>query len=190
MQPCGSPSVTSRDASAQTIDIAPVSPDECAALAQVHVQAWRDAYADLMSADYLASLSVERREAAWRQVLAEGKSELLVARAGGALVGFVSFGPSRDEDAPPARGELWAIYVVRYAWSTGVGRALWQAARERLLARGLRSTSLWVLAANARAIRFYEAAGFRPEPASQKEFELGGATLREVRMVADHDHGS
>jgi ribosomal protein S18 acetylase RimI-like enzyme len=168
------------------VDIAPASLDDCPGLAQLHVETWRQAYAGIVPGQYLASLSVQRREDAWRQVITEGNSELLVGRVAGALVGLVSFGRSRDADAPPQRGELWAIYVAPSAWSTGVGRALWEAARKRLLALGLQSTSLWVLAGNVRAIRFYEAAGFALDPGSRKEFELGGAKLRELRMVADN----
>jgi ribosomal protein S18 acetylase RimI-like enzyme len=159
-------------------------PDDCRAVAELHVTSWRVAYADILPADYLAGLSVDRREGSWRQVLGEARSELLLARRGEAVLGFASFGASRDQDAPPARGEVWAIYVHPDAWSSGVGRRLLDATRERLVATAHDSVSLWVLAGNARAIRFYAAAGFAIEPATEKEFELGGVRVREVRMVA------
>jgi ribosomal protein S18 acetylase RimI-like enzyme len=157
---------------------------DCRGLAELHVASWRAAYAHLLPAEYLAGLSVEQREASWRRVLAEARSELLVAKHDGRVVGLASFGASRDQDAPPARGELWAIYVHPEMWSTGVGRVLLAAARERLAAAGHESVSLWVLAGNERAIRFYAAAGFAVEPESAKEFELGGARVRELRMVS------
>ena len=163
--------------------IAPASPEDLRRVADVHVASWQSAYAGILSPEYLASLSAERREAMWREVLAEGKSELLIAEEGPSVVGFASFGPCRDADAPADRGEVWAIYVLPSAWSTGAGRALWQAAHERLGALGFRSVSLWVIAGNERAIRFYCAAGFELEAGSEKEFELGGVKLREVRMV-------
>jgi ribosomal protein S18 acetylase RimI-like enzyme len=165
--------------------IVAASADDCRAIAELHVASWRAAYAHLLAAEYLSGLSVEQREASWRKVLAEGRSELLVARRDGVILGFASFGPSRDQDAPPARGELWAIYVHPDAWSTGVGRRLLAAARERLAASGHASASIWVLAGNERAIRFYAAAGFALEPESAKEFELGGARVREVRMLSE-----
>jgi ribosomal protein S18 acetylase RimI-like enzyme len=163
------------------VELFAATPDHCRAVAEVHVASWQAAYADILPAEFLAGLSVSKREASWRQVLAEARSELLLARRDEAVLGFASFGPSRDQ---PARGEVWAIYVHPDAWSAGVGRRLLEATRERLVAAGHDSMSLWVLAGNARAIRFYAAAGFAIEPGSEKEFELGGARVREVRMVA------
>jgi ribosomal protein S18 acetylase RimI-like enzyme len=165
------------------MEIRAASPEDCHAVAEVHVASWQAAYAGVLDAASLASLSIERRADSWRQVLAEAQSELLVGRMGASTVGFASFGPSRDADAPSGRGEIWALYVHPRAWSTGAGRELWFAARERLQSQGSSSISLWVLECNARAIRFYSAAGFTIETGSEKEFELGGTKVREVRMV-------
>jgi len=167
--------------------IAAASPENLREVAAVHIASWQCAYQGILPSGYLASLSLEKREATWRQILAEGRSELLVATVGAAVVGFVSFGPCRDEAGPSDRGEVWAIYVVPDAWSTGIGQALWRAARERLGAQGFRSVSLWVIDGNERARRFYAAAGFNVEAGSEKEFEIGGAMLREVRMVVTND---
>ena len=167
--------------------ITAASPENLRDVATVHVASWQSAYRSILPSEYLANLSVETREATWRQILAEGRSELLVATDGGAFVGFVSFGPCRDEAAPLDRGEVWAIYVAPSAWSSGVGRALWRVASERLRTLGFRSVSLWVIDGNDRARRFYMAAGFSVEVGSEKEIEIGGAKLREVRMVVKND---
>lgn len=167
--------------------IAPATPDDCAAIAGVHVASWQHAYRHLLRPAYLDALSVERREASWRQVLAQGQSVLLVAHVDGQVAGFASFGACRDEGAPPGRGELWALYAAPHVWTQGVGRGLWQASRAGLAARGFHEASLWVLAGNARAIRFYETAGFAADPDSAKQFELGGALVREVRYLARLD---
>lgn len=68
-------------------------------------------------------------------------------------------------------------------WSRGVGHALWQHAQKRLLAHGKTEASLWVLAANEHAIRFYTRQGFAPEPAGEKTITLAGAALRELRYT-------
>ena len=171
------------------MQIAPAAIEDCAAVASVHVASWQHAYRHLLRPDYLDALSTERREAAWRNVLAQGSSELLVARIDGEVAAFASFGRCRDKDAPAGRGELWALYASPRVWSQGVGLALWQAARARLAALGFGEASLWVLAGNARAIRFYCTVGFTPDPASTQEFELGGAIVREIRYLARLDAG-
>jgi ribosomal protein S18 acetylase RimI-like enzyme len=166
-----------------TIDEA--TPDDCRAVAQIHVDAWRTAYRGIVDAAYLDGLSVERREANWRQAVANGPARLLVARGGDALLGWVSFGPCRDAGADARRGEIWAIYVAPAAWSRGVGRRLLQAALAQLRLAGHAVATLWVMSENARAIRFYRALGFRLEPGSEQTFQLGGQTVREARMAID-----
>jgi ribosomal protein S18 acetylase RimI-like enzyme len=164
--------------------IAPAGPHDLNELARLHVRSWQAAYAGIVPDAWLASLSVERREHGWRQVLAEGRSELLVAKHGESMLGFASYGGSRDAGAAPATGELWALYVAPPSWRGGTGSALWLAARARLVQLGHVAATLWVLADNARAIRFYESHGFAVEAGSAKEFDLGGARLAEVRMAA------
>lgn len=72
-------------------------------------------------------------------------------------------------------------------WSTGAGRLLWFAALQQMRADGFRSVRLWVIAGNARAVRFYERAGFVAEPEARKLVELGGASLEQHRHVYRHD---
>jgi ribosomal protein S18 acetylase RimI-like enzyme len=163
--------------------IEPASSEDCRAIAEAHVESWQHAYKALLPAQYLAALSVSEREAMWRRMHERQPAHLLVARNAGQVVGFVAFGDSRDEGAPSDRAEVWAIYVKPAFWSVGAGRLLWLAALQRILAEGYKTVSLWVIAGNERAIRFYEHAGFVAEPESRKRFELGGAMLEEVRYV-------
>ena len=165
------------------MEIQAATSQDCRAIAEVHVESWRHAYHGILPEQYLVSLSVAEREAMWRRMVERQPSHLLVARAAGQVVGFVAFGASRDEGAPNDRAEIWAIYVKVESWSTGAGRLLWLEALKRIVAEGYKSVSLWVIAGNARAVRFYERAGFVVEPESRKFFELGGTTLQELRYV-------
>jgi ribosomal protein S18 acetylase RimI-like enzyme len=165
------------------MEIQAATSEDCRAIAEVHVDSWQHAYRGILPEQYLASLSVAEREAMWRRMVERQPSHLLVARAAGQVVGFVAFGASRDEGAPNDRAEIWAIYVKSASWSTGTGRLLWLEALQRIVAEGYKSVSLWVIAANERAVRFYERAGFVVEPESRKSFELGGTTLEELRYV-------
>jgi ribosomal protein S18 acetylase RimI-like enzyme len=99
------------------------------------------------------------------------------------VIGLVSFGTSRDSDAASTTGELEAIYICPQYWGTGLGRALWLKARDRLKNRGFTMTTLWVLSENSRAIRFYRVAGFLPDWSSEKAISLGGKELKEVRFA-------
>lgn len=163
--------------------IEPAALAHCREIAEVHVLSWQQAYAGLISAEYLAALSVDGRETAWREAVVKGAPQLLVAMADGRVAGFVAFGPSRDKDAAPGTAEVWALYLAPACWSQGTGRALWLAALERMRAETCTSVSLWVLAGNERARRFYAAAGFTPDPAAAREFTIGGARVSELRYV-------
>lgn len=165
------------------MQIEPAAPSDCRAVAEVHVESWQHAYKDLLPAEYLASLSIGEREAMWRRLVESRSAHLLLARDAGQVVGFVAFGASRDQDAPSGCAEVWAIYVKPSLWSGGAGRLLWLAALQQVRSEGYSSVSLWVIAGNERATRFYECAGFVAQPESRKEFELGGVTLAEVRYV-------
>lgn len=70
-------------------------------------------------------------------------------------------GRSRDDDAAPGTGELWALYTHPGAWRQGVGSALFDAAKRELAARGFQRATLWVLTSNDRARRFYESHGWQ-----------------------------
>lgn len=157
------------------------TPADVHAIAEIHVNAWRAAYKHILSADYLASLSVEQRKVMWRKTVESGQPELLVARDNGTVCGWVSFAACRDEDAPSRQAEVWAIYVAPASWSKGVGRALWARVREILRDKGFMTCSLWVFQENEQAIRFYRSLGFSPDSLPPRHFELGGQQLREVR---------
>lgn len=165
------------------MQIEPATLEDARGIAEVHVASWQRAYQNILPEQYLADLSIERREKMWREALEKQLPQLLVARSENRTVGFVAFGASRDDGAKPGSAEIWAVYLLPEVWSQGVGRMLWQAALERMVAEGFNTVSLWVISTNERAIRFYLDAGFVPEPGSLKEFELGGVLLKEIRYV-------
>jgi GNAT superfamily N-acetyltransferase len=137
-------------------------PADARPVAEVHVASWRHAYRGLLPDEYLERLSVDDREAMWFGAFAdpEPKSGVFVAEVDGRIVGFASFGPSRDEDVPDGTGEVPAIYVEPAALGTGMGRELFEAATLALRRAGFAKATLWVLEANALARRFYEKAGW------------------------------
>jgi ribosomal protein S18 acetylase RimI-like enzyme len=153
--------------------IRPGTSADAEAVARVHVATWQAAYAHVLPSDRLQALSVEARAESHRQ------SPPIVAEADGEVVGFVSVGASRDEDAD---GELYAIYVHPDHWSTGTGRALMEAGEGELRRLGHRHVVLWVLEDNPRARRFYELAGWKTE-GQRRRIEIFGLSVPEVRYA-------
>jgi ribosomal protein S18 acetylase RimI-like enzyme len=161
------------------------TPEDTAAIAAIHVRAWQEAYRDMIPADFLRSLSLEQREAAWHDALLHPTSDTRIAVDAGEILGWIDTGFSRDADADRNTGELRALYVAPGAWRRGVGTTLWRAAEVGLRAAEFRSVTLWVLDANRRALGFYEAIGFCVDAGHEKTIERGGAMLREVRLRLD-----
>ena len=159
-------------------------PSDARAIAHVHISSWQEAYRDLMPAPYLNALqaSLAHRESFWRRSIESGESTLWVAQVDKDVVGWISVGPSRDEDAAGQNaGEVMAIYVQASHWHTGVGLALWNAGVQYLTEQGHAHLTLWVLSQNARAIRFYRRAGCVEDTGSERTLQRGGVTLEEVR---------
>lgn len=159
--------------------------DDSRAIAEIHVAGWRGAYRGLIPDTYLAGLSVEKRQATWRTALETGEPHILLATESGGVMGWIAFGKCRDSDQAPDTGEIWALYAHPDHWSRGVGRSLWLTAREKLAASGFRRITLWVLAANERACRFYRKAGFTEDPPSRTERDFGGVKLDEIRLISN-----
>lgn len=153
------------------------------AIARVHVLGWQHAYAGILSPDFLASLSVERRAPMWAEAIEKRTQRLLVAEAAGQVVGFAAFGPCRDDEAHATVFEVWAIYLDPQFIGSGVGRSLWLSSLATMKLAGATRVTLWVLAKNALAIRFYRAAGFTEEIGSRKSIQVGGVLVDEVRYA-------
>lgn len=159
-------------------------PEDTAEIARIHVAAWQTAYRDIVPSEFLAKQSVEKRRHYWLSVVAEGLPALLVAKHSEQVVGWIAFAACRDAGSMSRDAEVWALYVDPAYWSQGVGMALWHSASTQLISQGFRSASLWVLADNQRAIRFYKAAGFHQDRIAPKEIVIGGKKLHEIRYVA------
>jgi GNAT superfamily N-acetyltransferase len=140
--------------------IRPAAPGDARAIAEAHVASWRWAYRGQMPDDLLDDLSVDEREARWREILAGDTATAFVAVRDGSVVGFASGGASTDDDAPATTGEVYSIYVIATEAGKGTGAALFTAIRVALAAKGFVDARLWVLETNGRARRFYEREGW------------------------------
>jgi ribosomal protein S18 acetylase RimI-like enzyme len=98
-----------------------------------------------------------------------------VAETDRGVVGMARFGRDPDDER---RGHLFSLYVDPAASGTGVGRALLAHATTHLAASGHETATLWVFAANERAIRLYRSAGWEPDGAERVEPEWGAPERR------------
>lgn len=161
--------------------------DDCEAVAEVRVSGWRAAYAGLVPQSYLDALDAATDAARRREFLTGGGDAAavtnVVAEDATGVVGWAAYGPYREAGGRVAGTcELYAIYVRPELVGTGTGRALLTEVLERVSGAGFAEIRLWVLKENARARRFYEAAGFVFDGA-EEPWEVDGAVVPEVRYA-------
>ncbi|WP_157866064.1 GNAT family N-acetyltransferase [Mesorhizobium japonicum] len=141
--------MNTRDATVADVDL----------IAQLHIESWRNAYAGILSASYLAGPIVLDRQTVWRERFNSPAPNLkvIVAEEEGQALGFVCLlGNAEDRWGTLVDN----LHVLPTAKGRGVGRHLirvaagWSA--ENYPGVGLH---LWVYEVNAPARAFYERMG-------------------------------
>ena len=144
----------------------------------VHYKSWHETYPGLIDAGYLEGITLEKCVGIARR----WPENIIVAKDGERVIGFVGCGAYRDETLPEY-GEVFAIYVLKEYHGQKVGYELMNAALERL--SDYQKIAVWVLKGNDRAIRFYERYGFRFDGA-RAELMLGSPNT-ELRMIYERE---
>lgn len=145
----------------------PAVPEDAAALTDLHLDVWDEAYSGLIAEEVLAQRHADRDQMLhrWRSTLHTTTDTRLVAEDDeGRLIGFTIVGPGRDaavEDLPSR--EVKALYVRAEVYGTGAGHGLLTSGI------GREPAYLWVLADNHRAIAFYLRQGFHFDGATKAE---------------------
>lgn len=156
---------------------------DAAAMAPVHIRSWQAAYKGLISQSHLDGLDVDQRTSMWISLLSDpNEGARLIAEVDGEVVGFLV--GSRISKTTAGAGEIYSIYLDPDHWRAGLGA--------RLLAEGvaqLRVISaiplvLWVVDGNERALRFYEARGWRSDGATRGDV-IGDQLVPHVRYRLD-----
>ena len=133
--------------------IVPAGPGDALALAEVHVRAWRETYAGLLPAAYLARMEARLHARRWRsQLTAAHAGDVVLAAEGRA--GLVGYAAGRLVEGA-AIAEVFTLYVVRDAQRKGLGRRLLGACARALADQGAGGLQLWVLDGNVAARAFY-----------------------------------
>lgn len=166
------------------MEIRPAAVSDATQMGEVHVRSWQSAYRGLMPQAHLDGLDPGRSAQMWQRRASSvdwSRGGCLVVVEDAVVVGFADFGSTRDDDGDRNQvAEVAAIYLSPAAWGKGCGRELMAAALGQLTRLGYRQVTLWVLDTNARARRFYEAAGFQADGAEKLDGREG-LELRELR---------
>ena len=161
------------------VSIRVAKPDDADNLAAVHITAWQETYRGIVPDAFLDNLSIERRAEYWKASLANPNDDyhrVLAAEVDGQMVGFANYGFSQSTDSA-YRGELFAIYILKFAHGQGIGKALLSRTVSGLLALDLNSMEVWGLKDNP-SRGFYEKMGGLY--LREKVIEIGGRDLIEV----------
>jgi ribosomal protein S18 acetylase RimI-like enzyme len=147
---------------------------EISGKAYVHYKSWHETYAGLIDEGYLSRFTLEK----CTEIAHRTSDQILVAKDGDTVIGFVAYGACRDNTLPQ-HGEVYAIYVLEAYYGKQIGYALMNAAMEQLA--DYPKIAVWVLKGNDRAIGFYERYGFCFDGA-ETEVTLGTPNI-ERRMI-------
>ena len=156
------------------------TPEEIEGKSLVHWQTWREAYDNLLPAEYQETMTLDR----CRFFSQKYPENTLIAMDGKKVVGFISYGNFRDEAIQA--GEIIALYVLKDYYGKGVSKQLMHAAFVAL--DQFSEIYLWVLKDNKRAIAFYQKMGFTFD--DQEQILKLGKPVKELRMICSSNKNS
>jgi len=127
-------------------------------IASLHIQSWRNAYAEVLPKEFLDD-PIEREFTRYWHNIDIGDEDVVMVAEDDDLLGFIAVWcrPTPYIDN---------LHVKPSLYSQGVGSTLLISTAEELLARGHKTAFLWVFKSNQKAVRFYE--------------QLGGVKMEEV----------
>ena len=137
------------------------APEEAEAFAALHVQCWREAYAEIIPRELIASFDASKRIGHWRNYIDDPSRIVIAAFDEGVPVGLVNAGHADETYFEGQDGHIAALYVLASHHKMGIGRRLVASVADLWLKRGGKTFAVGVLAENLRARRFYEALGAR-----------------------------
>jgi hypothetical protein len=157
--------------------------EDAPGIAALHESATPEAVRQVRGHQDRSGTAAAAAESLWRNnlKLSSGDQRPWVAMLADLAVGFVSAGPSRDEDATPATGEL---YVTDFDFEHGDGagaRALLHHACADLRKLGFSECTLWVVARDQSMRDLMELDGWQLDT-TKRWHRMSGIPLLELRF--------
>jgi GNAT superfamily N-acetyltransferase len=165
------------------IAIRPAHAGDGEALARIHERGWTVSHAAYADASWVVDRPFAGRAAQWEGFARGGGAPMWVAEDAGEMTGTVVAGPSRDADAPPGTGEVYALYVDPDRHRQGIGTALLAHAVDALRSQGCERATLWTFGVSDQSTAFYEANGWRRDGAEKADRGLGATEVRYAREL-------
>jgi GNAT superfamily N-acetyltransferase len=149
------------------LSIRAARPDDAETLFTIHRESATTAYVEIFPPDRYRFPDAQMRKV-WTEALRSDDTSVVIAERAGSSVGFATVSP----------GWLRNLFVLPAEWGRGAGAALHDEALALLGCHGA-IAHLWVLEANERARRFYEARGWRDDGGrSRSDFPPNPVELR------------
>src|SRR5262249_6552311 len=169
------------DMTTATVDIRRAELRDADAIAEVHRDAWQNAYAGIIPYRALGAM-INRRGGQWWANAIRRSATVLVMEVGGRIAGYATIGRNRARELKQ-EGEIYELYLRPECQGIGLGSRLFAEARSRLVAHGLRGLVVWALEENINAVAFYAGAGGRDIAEGVEVFDQ--KALRKVAFVWD-----
>jgi len=164
-----------------TVDIRKAEPRDADAIADVHRDAWQNAYAGIIPHRALTAM-INRRGSQWWANAIRRAATVMVVEVGGKVAGYATIGRNRARELKQ-EGEIYELYLRPECQGIGLGSRLFATARERLAAHGLRGLVVWALEENINAVSFYAGAGGRDIAEGVEVFDQ--KALRKIAFAWD-----
>src|SRR4051794_39814029 len=113
-----------------TVDIRKAELRDADAIAEVHRDAWQNAYAGIIPYRALGAM-INRRGGRWWENAIRRSATVLVIEVGGKIAGYATIGRNRARELKQ-EGEIYELYLRPECQGIGLGTRLFAAARERL----------------------------------------------------------
>jgi len=151
-------------------------------ITRMHIQSWQETYQNIVDQAYLDGLPNAFEERLKFRQEALSKKDLaihLVAEKEGRIIGFCDAGIAREYKE--AKGEIYAIYLLKEYHGSGIGKNLFHKASDFLLSNDLAPFVVWALKDNLPARKFYEKHG--GIEVGKEVIEIGSKAYEEVRYI-------
>ena len=160
--------------------------EDASKIAEAHISSWQSAYRGIISDSTLENLSIEKSKRLWEKLILEGQGEILVYQKNQEVVGFISYGETRDEESDKTKtAEIYAIYISPQSYRKGFGSALLNRALNSLQKKEYEIVTLWVLTQNSAGRKFYEALGFTTTGRVKVESLRDGSKIHETQYSVE-----